>query len=221
MEPKGTPDVTRLVKLWISLGVVYAALLAWHQPLWGPLTEAEIRKVFGEQFEQMSSGVNPQAQAFLNFFLTDDGRPFYMINLNALPDKTARTEKAARTYGLFMAPRLLSRASYPVLSTHMITRLNNSIGSSLDSIEHFVVVRYRSRRDFLEIISTPEFRAALGHKHESLDAWYSAPAYAGPIYSIPLYGLLVLMAAGGLGTIFIWPRRTPISPNTARDLHQF
>lgn len=191
--------LTRISKLWIGLGVVYAALLAWHQPLRGPLTEEEVRTAFGGQFEQMQNAQDAQALSFLDFFLNDDGRPFHMVNFNALPERSAETDEAAHAYGAFMAPRLLARASYPVLSTDVIVGLTNTLGPGVESAERLVVVRYRSRRDFLNIISTPDFREAVQHKSASLDGWYSAPSSASPILSVPLMSLIALMAIGGLG----------------------
>jgi hypothetical protein len=168
----------RIRTIWIGLAVVYAALLAWHQPLRGPLSEDEVRTAFGAQYAEMRLSEDAQARAFLDFFLNDDGRPFHMVNLNALPERSPEADEAAQTYGAFMAPRLLARASYPVLSTDVIVGLTNTLGPGVDNAERLVVVRYRSRRDFLNIISTPEFREAVQHKSASLDGWYSAPSTA-------------------------------------------
>ena len=192
--------LTARSKLWIGLGIAYAALLAWHQPLRGPLTEEEVRAAFGARFEQMQDLQDVQASSLLEFFLTDDGRPFYMVNLDALPEQTPETDAAAQTYAAFMAPRLLARASYPVLSSDVIGGLTNTLGPSVDRAERLVVVRYRSRRDFLNIISTPEFREALQHKSASLEGWYSAPSSPAATVSLPLLAFIVVLCIGTLGT---------------------
>ncbi|MEM8956450.1 MAG: hypothetical protein AAGC86_01425 [Pseudomonadota bacterium] len=206
--------MTRVAKLWICLAVIYAALLAWHQPLRGPLTEAEVRAAFGPQFDQMRDSQDPQATSMLDFFLTDNGRPFFMINLNALPDSTAEIEDAARSYGAFMLPRLLSRASYPVLSSDVITGLNNSLGPDAARFERLIVVRYRSRRDLLRILTSPGFRSAVPNKHASLDGWYAAPATAGPVLSVPQVALIVLIGVGGLGTLLAGRPQTRRRPES-------
>lgn len=207
--------LTRISKLWIGLGMVYAALIAWHQPLRGPLTEADVRAAFGGQYEQMRRSEDAQARAFLDFFLTDDGRPFFMVNLNALPDETAESLEAAHAYGTFMAPRLLARASYPVLTTDVIVGLTNTLGPGVENADRLVVVRYRSRRDFLNIISTPEFRAAVEDKSISLDGWYSAPSSVGPTVSVPLLAMIVLIAVGGVGTALARRRQQTPRPQTS------
>lgn len=193
--------LTRISKLWIGLAIVYAALIAWHQPLRGPLSEAEVRAAFGGQYDQMLQNEATQAQAFLDFFLNDDGRPFFMVNLNALPEQTPDVEDAARQYGSFMMLQLLPRASYPVMSTDVIAGLTNSLGVDLTPFDRLVVVRYRSRRDFLEIVATSEFRQKVGNKGASLDGWYSAPTTIGPTLSLPVVTLCFLMLIGLIETL--------------------
>lgn len=193
--------LTRITKLWIGLGMAYAPLIAWHQPLRGPLTEADVRAAFGGRYEQMRQSEDAQARAFLDFFLTDDGRPFFMVNMNALPEQTPDVEDAARQYGSFIMLRLLPSASYPVMSTDVITGLTNSLGVDLAPFDRLVVVRYRSRRDFLEIVATSEFRREVGSKGASLDGWYSAPSIIGPTLSLPVVTLCFLMLIGLIGTL--------------------
>ena len=191
----------RISTLWIGLVSVYVALIAWHQPLRGPLSEDEVRAAFGGQYAQIRQSEDAQARAFLDFFLTDDGRPFFMVNLNALPEQTPEVEEAARQYGSFMMLRLLPRASYPVMSTDVIAGLTNSLGTDLSPFDRLVVVRYRSRRDFLEIVATSEFRQEVGNKGASLDGWYSAPSTIGPTFSLPVAALCVLLLVGVIGTL--------------------
>lgn len=168
----------------------------WHQPLRGPLTKSEVKTAFGEYFEQMQRGENLQAAKLIQFFLSDDGEPFYMINMNALPEDTPEIRQAAFEYGSYMLPRLLARASYPILSADVTNHLVNSLGPGLEKPEKLIVVRYRSRRDFMEVISSPEFRIAIEDKRASLDGWYSAPGTAGVIVSMPLIVFVLLIGFG-------------------------
>jgi hypothetical protein len=211
--------MTRTAVLWIGLATLYAAFLAWHQPILGPLTEREVRAAFGDRFAQMRAAGDHRAARLIDFFLTDDGQPFYMANLNALAEDTAQRSEAARTYASYMGPRLLLRASYPVLSTDLITTLNNSLEADLDAIERLVVVRYRSRRDFLEIITAPEFRQAVEYKIASLDGWYSAPSSLQFVILPPQLVLIALTAIGLIGSWLNRPkRRRGARPETARVL---
>jgi hypothetical protein len=177
----------------LALVAAYVALIAWHQPLRGPLSEDEVRAAFGAQYAQMRQSEDARAQALLDFFLKDDGRPFFMVNMNPLPAHTPAVKEAARRYGFYMIARLLPRASYPVMSTEVITSLTNSLDADLAPVDRIVVVRYRSRRDFLEIVSTPAFRQEISNKIASLDGWSSAPSKAGPLFSLPVILLLLML----------------------------
>ncbi len=97
----------RLSTFLLGLVLVYEALIVWHQPMRSPLSEDELRAAFGDQYPQMRESNDSHAQAFLDFFLTDDGKSFFMVNLNALPEPTAETEKAGRRYGLYMISHFL------------------------------------------------------------------------------------------------------------------
>ncbi|MEO1638535.1 MAG: hypothetical protein AAFU41_04735 [Pseudomonadota bacterium] len=199
-NPKPAGSARKIWTVWLLLALFYGAVLAWHQPLRGPLTEAEVRTAFGENFDAIQSGVVPAGARLADFFLEDDGRPFYMINLNA-PATSDEAAAEALIYGQFMLPRLLSRASYPVASLGVITGLTNSLGAGADDFDDLIVVRYRSRRDLLEVIATPEFREAATHKAASLEGWVSAPASGSAGVSLPLYLLLVLLAIGSVWTV--------------------
>lgn len=191
----------RISTLWFGLVLVYAALIAWHQPLRGPLSEDEVRAALDGQFTLIERADDAQAEAFLDFFLNDDGRPFFMVNLNAVPEQTPEVKAAAREYGTFMLPQLLSRASYPVLSTDIVLGLTNSLGDDLTRIDHVVVVRYRSRRDFLEVVSSSEFQQKFASKGASLEGWYAAPSTTGATLSLPVMALCVLLLLGVVGTL--------------------
>lgn len=191
----------RISTLWLGLVIVYAALIAWHHPLRGPLSEDEVRAAFGGQYAQMRQSKDAQAQAFVDFFLKDDGRPFFMVNLNAVPEQTPEVKAAAREYGMFMLAQLLPRASYPVLSTDIVQGLSNSLGDDLIHIDHVVVVRYRSRRDFLEVVASSAFQQKFASKGASLEGWYAAPSTIGPTLSLPVMALCVLLLLGVVGTL--------------------
>ena len=186
----------RIVIIWIGLAFVYAGFIAWHQPLRGPLTETEVRTAFGDFFDTLDQNEVAGAEVFLDFFLSDDGAPFYMVNLDALPSRTPQVEAAEREYGSFMIPRLLSRASYPVLSTDVIMGLSNSLGGDVAPFDRVVVVRYRSRRDFMHVVATSTFRDQLQYKVASLDGWYSAPSTMSPMINPPLLLLILLLVIG-------------------------
>ena len=66
----------RTASIWIVVIAAYAAFLAWHQPLRGPLTELEVRAAFGDRYSPMREAKDGRAATLIDFFLSDDGRPF-------------------------------------------------------------------------------------------------------------------------------------------------
>jgi len=205
----------RSIKVWTVLASLYMAFIAWHQPMRGPLTETEVRAAFGDLFDTLDQNEIAGAQAFLDFFLSDDGAPFYMVNLDALPELTPEVQAAERKYGAYMIPRLLSRASYPVLSTDVIVGLSNSLGGDVAPFDRVVLVRYRSRRDFMHVVATPAFRDQVQHKVASLDGWYSAPSTISPMINPPLVLLVLLLGIG-----VAWTAKAPKPPGRALQFSQ-
>ncbi|MEJ8562169.1 hypothetical protein QTO30_13665 [Yoonia sp. GPGPB17] len=97
------------VTLWTGPTPFYAAFIAWHRPLRGSLSEADVRAVFGNFFDTVDRDEGAGSQAFLDFFLSDDGAPFYMVNRDAEQGRTPEMETAAREYGALMMLGLVSR----------------------------------------------------------------------------------------------------------------
>ena len=190
----------KIAKLWLGIGLVYALLLFWHHPFKAPLTAADVSEILEIPADALVGEGDGQAARMLAFLLEDDGHPFFMINLNLRSDDPAAAD-AARTYGTYMLPRLLARASYPVLSNGVIAELNNTLG--VGDFDELVVVRYRSRRDFLEVIGTQEFRDALQYKSASLNGWVAAPSTGFTASSIPVLAFALLCAIGAFGTVRI------------------
>ncbi len=158
--------------IWVCALVLYGVFSLWYNNWRGPLTHAEIAS-HTERFE--AGGADPELIASLRKFLeTDDGGEFYMVNLIrlhpgevAMPDTGERRparEVLERYTGYFM-PQVFKRAGHPAL-------LGQAAGGYLDraNVEanpgwSFAgVVRYRSRRDMVELATNPAFRPAHAFK---------------------------------------------------------
>ena len=68
------------MRLWIVLALVYAVFLYWYGGYGTPLSEVEVAAL-AAQLERVdpSSEVAPR---LLEFARNDDGREFFMVNLN-------------------------------------------------------------------------------------------------------------------------------------------
>ena len=153
-------------KLWLGSVLLYALFVSWYTDFGGPLTEAEIQGFVAKTDDRDLGGIATR-KTLLEFLRNDTGRQFLMINAvdlaknpptiaGAPPNADAQT--LIDLYMEYMIPELLSNASHPVV-------VGKSVGNSLvllgiEGAEQWsdgAVMRYRSRRTLMDIISNPEF----------------------------------------------------------------
>ncbi|MDB2688380.1 hypothetical protein N9Z25_03015 [Luminiphilus sp.] len=153
-------------KLWLGSVLLYALFVSWYTDFGGPLTEAEIQDFVAKTDDRDLGGIATR-KTLLEFLRNDTGRQFLMINAvdlaknpptiaGAPPNADAQT--LIDLYMEYMIPELLSKASHPVV-------VGKSVGNSLDLLgiegaeqwSDGAVMRYRSRRTLMDIISNPEF----------------------------------------------------------------
>jgi hypothetical protein len=184
----------RITLLMGPLLLAFVVFHLWHTPLKGPLTDAEIEAFFASQPETGGT-VWTDHEAFEDFLRSDDGRPFVMINLMELrdvpdypdgftQDETTTGKAADKAYGQAVLPLLLQRGSYPVARAERYHTLINSLGQTAGTFDSLAMVRYRSRRDLIDMISSEPFLAAEVHKWASLENTLVAPARNMPSFRI-------------------------------------
>ena len=192
---------------WIALIATYGAFLTWHISFKPPLTEDEISAYFDDAG---AVGVPNfvSTDAFMSFMAEDSRRPFFMLNLIELksaasypegyPSSIESAEDADAAYGNKVIRLLLARGSYPLLQMTPYEVLIDSVGGQAARFDKAVVVRYRSRRDLFEMITSPEFQEAEIHKWASIERTLVVPTSS--IGATPL-GLIVPMALLGAGVL--------------------
>lgn len=138
---------------------VIAALLMLTTALWyriggSPLTEAEVNS-----YMQRVDELPPITRDFLQgldvatFMRADDGKPVHVVNLFQLnPDSG---EQALDRFSRAMLPLWLKKGGYPVFSMPVASP------SAVQPWEFISVVRYRSRRDFMEVVLDQAYSQAL------------------------------------------------------------
>lgn len=151
---------------------IIIVFMYWYQ--WGSqtLSSNEVdayMKIIEAQTQNTSA--RHDLSALRKFLSEDDGKPFYTINLynfNALanyPTDSEYQSSGEQAYDRFsqvMVPLMLKRGSHPVFGSYW----NDSSNSRWDRI---VIVRYRSRRDLVDLFTTKEFAQASLHKWASLE----------------------------------------------------
>jgi hypothetical protein len=188
------------LRLWASLAVVFLAFLGWYDYSGGPLAPEEVAEYERRMREHGMRGTRVP-DALQAFVADDDGDEFFNVVLETYrPDAEPFTSVST---GL----QLLRRACHPVasLSGHGV----NFLGADGEATwGHVILVRYRSRRDFLEIFSQPEVNDEMFPKLERLEAthaWPTRPEFA--LVGVRAWVLLALLTLGLAGQALLWRRR--------------
>lgn len=151
--------------VWLVLGVLYGASFFWYTALGGPLTAEEIEHYVGIMRDR---GAAADDVAKLRAFLeADSGDDFVMVNAIELRDVPAPVDgvspgesssQVLDRYMEYMWPALFARACHPVVVGWAAAPALDVWG--IDGAERWTqagLMRYRSRRDMMDIATNPEF----------------------------------------------------------------
>ena len=177
------------MKVWISLLVIYSSFFIWYTDLGGKLTDDEI-EYYANKFESnaLKDGrvIEPRIKELLQKFMEEDsGKQFIMVNVidmsenPTFPDGTVSDESSdvlMNEYMEHMYVELLKRASHPVY-------FGNAVNGSMDIVgienaevwERAILVRYKSRRSFLEIVTHPDMNSKHKYKIAALEKTIAFP----------------------------------------------
>lgn len=210
--------MTGRVWLWLAMAVSYGLFWFWYSPLGGPLTAAEIER-FSAALERR--GGNGDRLAVLRRFMAEDtGRQFFMVNLLDLADPApplpatgpgASAESLLDHYMAHMYPELARRASHPVFVGRAVAGIVDLAGiDDAAPWSRAALVRYRSRRDMLEIATHPAFAERHEYKVAALARTVAFPVEADLYLSDPrlLLGLVMLLL-GASADRLVTRRRPP------------
>ena len=185
---------TRLVNAVVFLGL-YLAFLSWYDG-WGmdPLTTEEIDKIVGEAEAQDS---NPEELKNLRQLLKDDdGEEFFMLNLNRYEYSENEVQKgvpvAYQKYGQAVMPMILKRAGHPIYVGEISNYL---VGGDLKEggWHEIILVRYRSRQDFINMITSDEYLIAAKHRYVGIEYAEVIPTNAILSLATPRLFILALL----------------------------
>ena len=192
----------------ILLGSLYTLFLLWQNRWFSqPLSEAEVDTYLNKMAPSDKHETPLQDEERANaraFFLADDSKPFYMVNLMQYREKAVYPQglhpevktgqEANALYSKAVVKELLKRGSYPVFLSRKTAALFNA-GEGTDFFEEVGIVRYRSRRDMLEMASSPSFQATEPHKWASMAKTVVVPTrkilFLDPTVIVPALLLLV------------------------------
>ena len=148
---------------WLVIVVIYLGFFSWYSSFKAPLSPQEI-----EYYVEKVNGTSEELASFRKFMEEDDGDDFVMINIMEIYDTPLQiegvepgetTDQVLGKYMEYMFPSMLSRASHPVFRGNAASLRATDIMNA-DGMETWTGaagVRYRSRRDMIEISTNPEF----------------------------------------------------------------
>lgn len=149
-----------------ALALVYALFFFWYTSFEGPLTDAEIAAFMARAGQ--GDGSAEDRAALRRFLENDTGDDFAMLNIiemreTPVPvagvDAGESSSEVLSKYMAYMWPALLTRACHPVFSGTAAAPALDVWG--IEGAEQWTsgaLMRYRSRRDMLEIAANPEFQ---------------------------------------------------------------
>lgn len=197
--------------IWGAALLLYGAFSLWYNNLRGSLGADEIERLL--ERAQATSKVEPERLATLRRFLeADDGGEFFMLNLVRLQPGPVATpgsgepQPARRVlsgYTDHFMPALFARAGHPALFGRAAGGYLEEWGVAPDPAWSFAgVIRYRSRRDMMELATDPAFEPAHVFKVAAMASTLAFPlrpafVVAGPRVWLAL-GLALLAALGQL-----------------------
>lgn len=171
--------------IWGTAVLVYAAFLGWYRNWRAPLGKDEIARQFDRLEARAAAGDRDDMAKLRAFLEADDGREFFMLNLVRLAPEpvcnpaTGRPEAASsllRGYTRTFLPALARRAGHPALVARKVGPYVDSWGIEADPGWSFIgYMRYRSRRDLLELVSDPRFEGAHAFKTAAMPATFNFP----------------------------------------------
>lgn len=189
---------------------LYLVFLAWYDG-WGmsPLTAAEV--------EHYLANVSPDSEGveFLDRMrqlgADDDGKEFFMLNLNryqyAKDEPNTGVPAAYQAYGAGVIGMIFKNAGHPTYSAefpgHLLT------GDASETYwDEMILVRYRSRRDFISMVTSDAYQEIANHRAEGIANAEVTPSNS--IINLATPRLLVLLAllVLGLMTDYLLRRRS-------------
>ena len=186
------------MKSTITLLLFYGAFWFWYTPSGAPLSDKEIEAY-------LSRIDSAEGRAQIEAFAREDtGRSFYMLNaldLNELPGVVKGSPEGSDGQQLMdlymehMLPALLARASHPAFFGVAVGKSVEVVGiENAETWDRGALVRYRSRRDLLDIVTNPDFRGRHHFKVAALEKTIAYPIET-PFFPGDLRLLLGLVAA--------------------------
>jgi len=212
ISPTGLTDMNKINWLWFFLVFLYIAFFSWYTSFEGPLRQEEMDHYY-EMFEARNSDASSEQRAKLRKFMEEDtGDDFVMINVIEMYEEPAKiagvseqdsSQDVLNKYMEYMYPALFKRACHPILfgeAANQAMDLMNAPG--MENWTTGAAMRYRSRRDMLEIASNQAFAGAHDFKVAAMRKTIAFPI--DPWFHLGDPRLLLALLLGLIGCLASW-----------------
>jgi len=201
--------MTRTRWIWLILILVYTVFFGWYTSFGGPLTDEEIAH-YTALFEEREPPLSPERKAnLLRFMEEDTGDDFVMVNVIDIYETPLQiegvepgesSEDVLGKYMAYMQPALFARACHPVIwgqaASNAVDIMN---AEGMENWTRGAGMRYRSRRDMLEIASNPAFAGSHEFKVAAMEKTIAFPIDPWFQLGDPRLVLALLLVAIGCG----------------------
>ena len=183
------------------LSLIYVAFLIWYNGCGRPLSNEEVERYISI-IEKRAGGPNAATNSatanLRKFGLEDDGKQFFMVNMAKYNDKPQyedgdrgiSSEDANKRYAMNTIQLMLMKAGHPYGLFIPLTNLSNINRQDDAYWDNASVVRYRSRRDFFDMVTNPQWAAEYENKVAALRDNPNLPSRE--ILAFPIVPILVL-----------------------------
>ena len=164
------------VMIWIIAVLAYVAFWFWYVGFQKKVTPQEVAATMSI-FEHDDTWTATQKEHLRKFLLDDDGKDFVMVNLLHLKAPKKESLEKLNTYQKIFLGSLLRKAGHPIMIARAASgNVENVACDHADDWSAAGMIRYRSRRDLMNILP-----ATIGSKHhglklESLEKTFAFPA---------------------------------------------
>jgi hypothetical protein len=195
--------------LFGALALLYGAFVLWYGGRGTPMTAAETDALFATIAERAKNEPNPDGhlrEHLKTLAASDDGNEFLMLNLiryrpqalyPAGYDFPGDALEADARYSKAIIPHLLRHGGLPVFLGEPQGRFLDEPGDA--EWQRVVLVRYRSRRDLLEMVAELAGRDIAVHKWASIEKTQVFPVR--PLFSLIAVRGVVAAALLALGLL--------------------
>tara|TARA_R110001592_G_scaffold363323_1_gene684019 strand:- start:121141 stop:121707 length:567 start_codon:yes stop_codon:yes gene_type:complete len=156
--------------------LIYAVFWCWYVGFRSRITPAEAAATM-DLLDKAASITPKQRDSLAHFLANDDGRDFVMVNLLELKKPVRESRKKLDSYQKVFLGGLLRKAGHPVMiATAASGNVENVACEHADDWMAAGMIRYRSRRDLMEVLPATVGSEHHGLKLAALEKTFAFPA---------------------------------------------